>query len=241
MSKKVSGSVPICFVAGVFGKGGDDDIGAGSFYSAWVLSQSCKAASIRVCQPAPVARKVSTTLGESRIVMRSFVGASCAPRAPRSSLVCNVFGNAEKGLALRASAAVHSGLSVSISSGSGLRFIDIRLSFICLSETYHADAIARFHKHQSVQPSINHTQCTNARFTIISPLVWRKECRFKFKIAHPLKRQTAQLDISGIFGGVIGDFYDSYCTYKIIGGQSQNSSARGAVNDAGYQEERWVA
>jgi hypothetical protein len=40
----------------------------------WVLSQSLSAASSRVCQPSPVARKGATTSGDKRMVMRSLMG-----------------------------------------------------------------------------------------------------------------------------------------------------------------------
>lgn len=222
---------------------GDDYLMGGGeaesrLYSAWVLSQSCNAASMRVCQPDPVARKDSTTLGESRIVMRSLVGASCVPRVRRASLVCSVFGNAEKEDALRASATVHSGLSASINSGLGLCFIDCYLPFICLPKTNHANAALCFNKHQSMQSFIQLAQSTNPHLAIIPPLIWRKQCRFKFKIYRPLKRQATQLDVVGIFNRIKGDFHESYCMHKII--ESQKLLAYRAANDARYEAKRKV-
>ncbi len=47
-----------------------------------VLSQSFSAASMRVCQPAPVALKAATTSGDNRMVVDTLVGAFCGPRSP---------------------------------------------------------------------------------------------------------------------------------------------------------------
>ncbi len=46
-----------------------------------VLSQSFSAASTRVCQPSPVARKAWITSFDRRMVVDTFVGDFCGPRA----------------------------------------------------------------------------------------------------------------------------------------------------------------
>ena len=84
-----------------------------------VRSQSLNAASMRVCQPSPEARKACNTSGDKRMVVDTLGGAFCGPR----SLDCKVAGRLEKGLAALMSCAVHSGLSLSISSGFGFLFI----------------------------------------------------------------------------------------------------------------------
>src|SRR5260364_418728 len=51
-----------------------------------VLSQSAKAALMRVCQPGPEALKVSNTSKSKRTETSFLVGAFCAPRCPRNRL-----------------------------------------------------------------------------------------------------------------------------------------------------------
>ena len=193
-------------------------------HNAWLLSQSCNAASIRVCQPVPVARKLSTTVGDSLMVMRSLVAASCAPLARRASLVCKVFGKPEKVLAVLTSSAVHSGLSTSINSALSLRFINTHLSFISLSQTDYTNTQLGFYKHQSVNTLIQPTQSAHTHFTIILPQVLQKQGSFKLKISRPLKTQTAQLDIKCIFSGVESDFHTSDCMHKITKRQAANDN-----------------
>jgi hypothetical protein len=191
-------------------------------HSAWLLSQSCNAASIRVCQPVPVARKLSTTVGDSRIVIRSFVGASCAPRTRRASLFCNVSGNAENGSAFLKSSVTHSGLSSSIKSGFSFLLILFHLTFIRSTKTDDADAIIGFRKHQRMQALMQIAKGTNARFAIFMPCIYAISRCFKIKINHPLKRQPAQFNIKRIFSGVESDLHNSDCMYKITGSQAEN-------------------
>ena len=198
-------------------------------YSAWLLSQSCNAASIRVCQPVPVARKLSTTVGDSLIVMRSLVAVSCAPLARLSSLVCRVFGKPDNGMACLKSSATHSGLSSSINSTLSLRFINTHLSFIRLSKTYHTDTTISFHKNQGIQTLIQIPKSANASFAIVASRIHAISRRVKVKISRPLKRQTTQLDIEYIFSGVEADFHKSYCMYKMM--QSQELLQQTAAND----------
>ena len=193
-------------------------------YNAWFLSQSCNATSIRVCQPVPVALKVSTTLGDNLIVMRALVGASCVPRARRASLVCSVLGNPEKASAALASSLFHSGLSASINSELSLRFINSHLSIISLSKTHHTNTKRGLHKHQSMYALTQQTQGAQAHLTIILPQVLRKQRGFKLKISRPLKRQTTQFDIECIFSEVETNFHASYCMYKVIGSQVANDN-----------------
>ena len=87
-------------------------MGADSLYFSageCVRSQSFNAASIRVCQPSPVARKACTTSGDKRMVVDTLGGAFCGPRPP--SLARKVAGKLENGVAVFMSAPVHSGLS----------------------------------------------------------------------------------------------------------------------------------
>ena len=97
----------------------------------WVRSQSFNAASIRVCQPSPPARKACTTSGDKRMVVDTLGGAFCGPRPP--SLTCKVAGKLENGMAVLMSCAVHSGLSLSISSGLGFLFIHQKSKFAARS------------------------------------------------------------------------------------------------------------
>jgi|SRR5262245_10551384 len=84
---------------------------------------------IRPCQPLPVARNDSTMCGSSRMVTTCFVGAFCGPRPRRAawyfSLAASMAASREGWSATRTdsakSAAVHSGLSGSVRSGSRSR------------------------------------------------------------------------------------------------------------------------
>ena len=224
---------------------GEDDTFHHPNHKEWVLSQSCNATSIRVCQPIPVALKLSTTLGESLIVMRDFVGLSCAPRVRPDSLYCKVFGNSAKDKALSASAFVHVGFSASINSSLGLRFINFYLSLISLSKTDNTHAKRRFYKHQSMHTHIEQTQSTHAYLAIGLTLVLREQRRFKLKISHGFKRQASQLNIACILGGVKANFHKTDCMYNILNNQVINETLnnkhaandknwRVAANDANY-------
>ena len=221
------------------------NITADKLYSTWLLSQSCNAASIRVCQPVPVALKLSTTVGDSRIVMRSLVAASCVPRARRASLVCSVSGNAEKVLAARASAAVHSGLSASINSGLSLRFINCHLSFVSLSKTNYTNTQLGFYKYQRMYALPQITQSPQSHFAVFLPQILREQSGFKFKISHLFKRQATQFDIEDIFSGVESDLHTSDCMYKITQGQAVNDKVSFAAGERegfmGYNEWRVAA
>lgn len=104
----------------------------------WDFNQSCSAASTRVCQPSPVARNCATTSGDSRIVIRCFVGACCGPRTPNFER--SEAGNASlAGRILLISAALNSRTSPRLSI-SGLRFgISIDLSKIRFAKTDDSD------------------------------------------------------------------------------------------------------
>ncbi len=81
-------------------------------YTLWCISShSFSAASMRVCQPGPDARKRATTSGESRMVTRSLTGAFCGPRV--DSLACKEPGRELNEWALAKSSVVHSGLPFS--------------------------------------------------------------------------------------------------------------------------------
>ena len=81
-------------------------------YTLWCISNhSFSAASMRVCQPGPDARKRATTSGESRMVTRSLTGAFCGPRV--ASLACKEPGRELNEWALAKSSVVHSGLPFS--------------------------------------------------------------------------------------------------------------------------------
>lgn len=108
------------------------------------FSQSCNAASIRVCQPGPESLNRPTTSGDSRIVTRCLVGARCGPR----SLRCNESGRPENGTARLKSPIVHSGLSSSINSGLGRLFIALYLTSVCLAKTDDSHANWCLRKHQ---------------------------------------------------------------------------------------------
>ena len=91
-----------------------------------VLSQSFSAASMRVCQPAPVALKAASTSGLYRTVTATFVGAFCGPREPMPSVFCNSSGSTSvAGLNLRISAALSSRTSPSASISGARGFMPL--------------------------------------------------------------------------------------------------------------------
>ena len=115
------------------------------------FNQFCSATSTRVCQPSPVARKLWTTLRDSRIVMRSLVGSLCAPRAPILRL-------RDSGKAFRAGRNAVRSLTVSsltspLASISGFCFgISIHLTRVGFAETDDADSVRRFGKEHAAEP-----------------------------------------------------------------------------------------
>lgn len=107
----------------------------------WVLSQSRSAASTRVCQPCPEARKAPSTSGDNRIVMRSLV--LTALGLPRN-LVCSESGKSSKRTDCLIISGVHSGLSVSTCSGFDFLRIAFNFPGVGFAETDHPNCLHPF-------------------------------------------------------------------------------------------------
>ena len=173
-----------------------------------VLSQSLSAASMRVCQPAPVALKAATTSGESRMVVGTLVGAFCGPRSPglrwSAESFARVAGSkkSEAGLALAKSASVHSGESASVATaaliaasscalGSAIKRPDLVLMNCCgipfdLSGVGFAqadDAHRRFAQceNQHIQPVTNQAHGLKPSLTVLVAVVCFDDGRIPFK------------------------------------------------------------
>ena len=114
-----------------------------------VLSQSFSAASMRVCQPAPVALKAATTSGDNRMVVDTLVGAFCGPRGLIPSVFCNCSGSTSvAGLNLRISAALSSRTSPSASISGARGFIVSNLSGVGLAKADDTNAASHGGKAQ---------------------------------------------------------------------------------------------
>lgn len=158
---------------------------AGGHTGECVLSQSLSAALRRVCQPSPDARKALTTSASRRRLTcalgfletgrpRFGRNISAAFRSPKSS------GNTlDAGLARRNIAAVHSGFSSSISSGSGLRCLTIafNLPAIGLAKTDDMHGIPARSEDQRIKPFIDIPENTEAAFAVILAGIFNDDSR----------------------------------------------------------------
>lgn len=176
-------------------------------------NQSCRAASIRDCQPSPVARKRASTSGDKRIVMRSLVGAFCGPRTP-------TLGRTDAGSASRAvrnlfKSAEEISRTSPFESISDLRFgISAYLASIGFAKADDANAAFSFHKAQDMKSVAEHSQGNVARFTVLSSVIDGIQSVFEIEIRSRVEWQTANAGIPFVFSGIERDTHTVNCTYN---------------------------
>ena len=106
------------------------------------FSHSRRALLMRVCHPRPVALKASSTSASRRMLTCAFVAAAFGrPRgfsiSAATSVPSNSGSTSAAGRARWKSSSVHSGFSLSTSSGLGLRFIPNTTTRVCLRGWRH--------------------------------------------------------------------------------------------------------
>src|SRR5471030_392241 len=153
----------------------------------WVLSQSAKTTSIRVCHPSPDARNASTTCGDSRSDNGIFVGAFCGPRTP--VFARNDAGNAAPPrLNVLTSAAVSLRTSP-LSSIMGLHAgIAIYLSRISFTKTDHANSIMGFSETENMQAIVEIPQRDVPYFPINTPIIRADQRCLEIEFCCPFER-----------------------------------------------------
>ena len=170
---------------------------ATSYAGECVLSQSFSAASMRVCQPAPVALKVSTTSGDSRMVVDTLVAAFCGPRELTPSVFCNSNGSTSvAGLNLRISAALSSRTSPSASISGARGFIVSYLSGVGLAKADDTNATSHGGKAQHMKPGIQKAQRHVAHFGVCLAGVLPDQRRTEIELCCPIKAQCAFTDVA---------------------------------------------
>lgn len=133
----------------------------------FVLSQSFSAASTRVCQPSPVARKACNTSFERRMVVDTFVGDFCGPRARMPKDFCSASGSTSPaGLKVRISAAVNSRTSPSLSMRGMRLFIVFDFPWVGLAKTDDPNANFNRREAQNMQPGIQETHRYVSQFGV---------------------------------------------------------------------------
>lgn len=173
-------------------------------------TQSFSTASILVCQPAPVSRKASSTSGDRRMVMRSFVSAALG--RPRS-LPCSPAGNPVNATERATSPSVHSGLSLSGTSLFLCLFIAFDLSSVGLAEADDPDALGGFGEDQRVYPLTYQPQPPVAHLAVFLSVIDDEQGGLEIERMHQLEGQTALFNIAGVLGGVVSDFHVIYCMH----------------------------
>ena len=100
---------------------------------------------------------------------------------------------------------LHSGLSLSLCSGSGCSFIELNLPLIRLAKTDHADSVLNFDKDQGIKPVFDVSKRTIPCFTVVTTIVNQIQGRYKVEFDDPVKRQRTFNDIALIFDRIIFD------------------------------------
>src|ERR1035441_8185759 len=128
--------------------------------------------STRACQPAPDARKASTTSGESRIETGTFRGSFCGPRLRPEIFWRNLEGSLSNVTARANSSRVHSGLSGSPPCLTAL-LVFFGFMFGRLSQADRPDIVAFLviHKDQRIKPGIQEADRAESSLAIIFAVV----------------------------------------------------------------------
>lgn len=185
--------------------------GAGqNFTSAglWCFSQSFRAASIRVCQPLPVALNASTTSGEQRMVMRVFVVlATGRPRFLISSRGASTTLSPSRSMVSGSdfAAAVMAASSSGVGNfvpGRNLSFdMAFDLPAIGLSEADNAPfVVGAVSKHNTINPVVKVSESDVTLFPVVSPGVHHRDAGIPLKGSSVSKRDTVLLLVYCVFG-----------------------------------------
>ena len=147
--------------------------------------------STRACQPAPDARRASTTSGESRIETGTFRGAFCGPRLRLEIFWRNLEGSLSNVTARAKSSRVHSRLSGSPACLTAL-FVFFGFMFGRFSQANHPDIVAflLIHKDQRIQPGIQKADRANANLAIIFAVVDGIQGLFEVEVFSPAQRNA---------------------------------------------------
>src|SRR5260364_342023 len=136
-----------------------------------VLSQSDKAALMRVCQPGPEALKVSNTSKSKRTETSFLVGAFCAPRCPRNRLnsampLCGMAFDQYTSVAF-ASFALYG-------TSSKMSEVDFLLIFLSLSTGNHMNARVAICPDQDDDCSIQHAKTDQSLLAVVFSIVFAR-------------------------------------------------------------------
>src|ERR1017187_5440457 len=180
------------------------------------LMCSRRISSTRACQPAPEARKASTTSGESRIETGPFRGAFCPPRLRLEIFWRNLEGSLSNVTARANSSRVHSGLSGSPACLTAL-FVFFGFMFGRLLQADRPDIVAFLlvHKDQRIQPGIQKADRANANLAIILAVVGGIQGVFETEILRTAQRDAVFPFIRFVFLRIVRDHSNILSVYTI--------------------------
>lgn len=208
------------------------------------------AAAMRVCQPGPLAFQRASVSGAIRRLIDTFASGDFGrPRGfnnrAAAALPMSLGSTSAAGRARLKSAAVHSGISSSISSGLGLRFfITPSLSVIGLAQADDMNRVRARREHQHMQPVLDQAQRLKAPLAVIPACIFQDQGAGPVEIHRPRERQPATGNIPHILGGIETDVHGlNVYTYirKSKPGLVRGSAYRklaGAVERTGKNDNR---
>src|ERR1035441_7301108 len=180
------------------------------------LMCSRRISSTRACQPAPDARKASTTSGDSRIETGTFRGAFCGPRLRLEIFWRNLEGSLSNVTARANSSRVHSGFSGSPACLTAL-FVIFSFTFGRLSEADrpHIVAFLLVHEDQRIQPDIQEADRAESNLAVIFAGVDGIQGLFKVEVFSPAQRDAMFPSVGLVFLRVVRDHSLSLIVYTI--------------------------
>lgn len=161
--------------------------------------------SMRVCQPAPVDLKYSTTSRLYRTVTESLVSWRCGPRSPDlrlGSTASNSFGNTSCAGRARFMSSRVSSRTSPFSLISGFVFIASNLPAIRLPKTDDTNPFCYVRKTNHMQPGVQIPQGNEPPFAVSTPGIFPIDRCFPIEVGRSVERQVACLCIALRFCGV---------------------------------------